>query len=59
MPLKGIVKYADISATVNWWTATNSPKSVLINSLLGIHCMPESSLGHEKEITKIYQNTRR
>ena len=46
--LKGIMKYADVSTAVNRWTVTNSMKSELVNRLLEIYGMSESSSGHKE-----------
>ena len=49
--LKGIMKYADAAKAVNRWAITNSMKTELVNSLLEMSGMTESSYGHKETQT--------
>ena len=49
--LKGIMKYADVATAVNRWAITNSMKTELVNSLLEMSGMTESSYGHKETQT--------
>ena len=42
------MKYADVSTAVNRWTITHSMKTELVNSLLDMCGMSESSAGHKE-----------
>ena len=49
--LKGIMKYADVATAVNRCVITNSIKTELVNSLLEMSGMTESSYGHKETQT--------
>ena len=45
------MKYADVATAVNRWTKTNSMKTELVNCVLEMSGMTESSYGHKETQT--------
>ena len=46
--LQGIMKYTEVATAVSRWTVTNSMRTELVNSLIEMCGITESSTGHKE-----------